>query len=66
VPAPGTLDTEGLDLSADDLAALLEVDPGLWKAQLPQVHAHFARFGDDLPQELRDQLAELEQRLEGE
>jgi len=66
VPAPGALDTEGLDLSEDALAALLEVDPELWRAQLPQVHEHFARFGDDLPQELRDQLAALERRLERE
>jgi phosphoenolpyruvate carboxykinase (GTP) len=66
VPAPGALDTEGLDLSESDLAALLEVDSELWRAQLPQVHEHFARFGDDLPRELRDQLAALEERLERE
>jgi phosphoenolpyruvate carboxykinase (GTP) len=66
VPAPESLDTEGLDLSEDELAALLEVDPALWRAQLPQVHEHFARFGDDLPQELRAQLKALERRLQGE
>jgi phosphoenolpyruvate carboxykinase (GTP) len=66
VPARDALDTQGLDLSEEQLAALLEVDPELWKAQLPQVHEHFARFGDDLPSELRDQLADLEQRLERE
>jgi phosphoenolpyruvate carboxykinase (GTP) len=66
VPAPEALDTEGLDLSAAELAALLEVDPELWKAQLPQVHAHFARFGDELPAELRHQLGELERQLERE
>jgi phosphoenolpyruvate carboxykinase (GTP) len=66
VPARDALDTRGLDLSEEQLAALLEVDPELWKAQLPQVHEHFARFGDDLPSELRDQLADLEQRLERE
>jgi phosphoenolpyruvate carboxykinase (GTP) len=66
VPAPGALDTEGLDLSESDMAALLEVDRKLWRAQLPQVHEHFARFGDDLPRELRDQLAALDERLERE
>jgi phosphoenolpyruvate carboxykinase (GTP) len=66
VPAPGALDTEGLDLSERDMAALLEVDRKLWRAQLPQVHEHFARFGDDLPRELRDQLAALDERLERE
>ena len=28
VPAAGAIDTEGLDMSAEDLASLLEVDPG--------------------------------------
>jgi phosphoenolpyruvate carboxykinase (GTP) len=64
VPAEGALDTEGLDLSADDLAQLLAVNPAAWKAQLPQVHEHFAKFGDDLPDELRAQLEALEKRLD--
>ncbi len=49
VPAAGGLDTEGLDMSADDLASLLEVDPEDWKAELPLIHEHFATFGDRLP-----------------
>jgi phosphoenolpyruvate carboxykinase (GTP) len=64
VPAQGALDTEGLDLSADDLAKLLAVDPAEWKAQLPQLQEHFAEFGDDLPDELRAQLEALEKRLD--
>ena len=39
------------------------VDPELFKQQLPQVKEHLDRFGDRLPQELRDQLASLEGRL---
>ena len=39
-------------------AELLHVEPEEWKAELPQVHEHFAKFGDDLPQALRDQLSE--------
>jgi phosphoenolpyruvate carboxykinase (GTP) len=64
VPAQGAFDTEGLDLSADDLAKLLAVDPAEWKAQLPQLQEHFAEFGDDLPDELRAQLEALEKRLD--
>jgi phosphoenolpyruvate carboxykinase (GTP) len=41
----------------------MRVDPGQWRAQLPQVHEHFAQFGDRLPQELRAQLEALEERL---
>jgi phosphoenolpyruvate carboxykinase (GTP) len=64
VPAQGAFDTEGLDLSANDLAKLLAVDPAEWKAQLPQLQEHFAEFGDDLPDELRAQLEALEKRLD--
>jgi phosphoenolpyruvate carboxykinase (GTP) len=64
VPAPGALDTEGLDLSKAQLEELLRVDPEEWRTQLPQVRQHYAGFGDSLPDELRRQLDELEQRLE--
>jgi phosphoenolpyruvate carboxykinase (GTP) len=63
VPAPGALKTDGLDLPADRVSELLDVDAGQVKAELPQVHEHFAKFGDDLPQELRAQLEALEGRL---
>jgi phosphoenolpyruvate carboxykinase (GTP) len=39
------------------------VDPEEWRAQLPQVQQHFAKFGDRLPPELREQLEALESRL---
>ncbi len=64
VPAPGALDTDGLDISAEDLHALLSVDPEDWKKELPSIREHYAIFGDRLPQALRDQLSALEQRLD--
>jgi phosphoenolpyruvate carboxykinase (GTP) len=63
VPAKGALDLTGLDLSERALDELLEVDPHLWREQLPQVREHFAQFGDRLPGELRRQLETLEARL---
>ncbi|MBX5468924.1 MAG: phosphoenolpyruvate carboxykinase (GTP) [Thermoleophilaceae bacterium] len=63
VPTQGGLDTEGLDVSAADMAELLKVDPEEWRAQLPQIREHYAQFGDRLPSELRDQLEALERRL---
>jgi phosphoenolpyruvate carboxykinase (GTP) len=63
VPTSDALDLTGLELSDDALERLLAVDPGAWAAQLPQVHAHYAQFGDTLPSELREQLAALERRL---
>jgi len=63
VPAPGDLDTEGLDLDADTLAALLSVDNDAWRTEIPQIEAHYEGIGERLPDELRDELRELEKRL---
>jgi phosphoenolpyruvate carboxykinase (GTP) len=64
LPAQGALETEGLDVSDEDMALLLKVDPEQWKAQLLQVREHLATFGDRLPAALRDQLETLERRLD--
>jgi phosphoenolpyruvate carboxykinase (GTP) len=45
------------------MAELLAVDRRGWRQQLPQMHEHYARFGDRLPPQLRAQLDALEQRL---
>ena len=63
VPAPGAIDTAGLDLAAEAMEKVLAVDPSELRAQMPQVREHLARFGDRLPQELHDQLDALEARL---
>jgi phosphoenolpyruvate carboxykinase (GTP) len=65
VPAEGQLDTDGLDVSADELAELLHVDAHLVREQLAQVKEHLARFGDRLPDELQKQLQALERRVDG-
>ncbi|HEX4107253.1 MAG TPA: phosphoenolpyruvate carboxykinase (GTP) [Solirubrobacteraceae bacterium] len=62
VPVEDGLDVSGLDVAAEDLQAVLAVDPDEWRAQLPQFQEHFARFSN-LPDELRAQLEALEKRL---
>jgi phosphoenolpyruvate carboxykinase (GTP) len=57
------IDTTGLDVSPEAMRELLEVDQKGWQQQLPQMHEHFARFGDRLPEALRAQLDALEERL---
>jgi phosphoenolpyruvate carboxykinase (GTP) len=60
----GGINTEGLDVSPETMAQLLEVDHEGWAAQLPQMKQHYATFGDKLPAELAEQLRTLEERLE--
>ncbi len=62
MPTAGAIDTEGLNVSPEDMAEVLRVDPQEWLAQLPQFREHFARF-ENLPTSLRDQLDALEARL---
>jgi phosphoenolpyruvate carboxykinase (GTP) len=64
LPTPDALPTEGLDIARGDLEELLSVDVDAWKAELPLLRAHLARFGDRLPAELREQLDGLEERLD--
>ena len=63
VPTPGAIDTDGLDLDADTLAELLRVDSTSWRAELPQIEAHYAGIGDSVPAALREQLEALDKRL---
>jgi phosphoenolpyruvate carboxykinase (GTP) len=63
LPAEGGIDTEGLDLSAEQMKELLSVDESLVRDQLPQVREHLAQFGDRLPGEIRAHLEALEERL---
>jgi phosphoenolpyruvate carboxykinase (GTP) len=56
------IDKTGLDVSEDTMAELLRVDPAEWRAQLPQLHEHYARF-ERVPEELHDQLRDLQERL---
>jgi phosphoenolpyruvate carboxykinase (GTP) len=63
VPAPGAIDTSGLDLDEGTLAGLLSVDTETWRHELPQIEDHYALIGDSIPAALREQLEALEKRL---
>jgi phosphoenolpyruvate carboxykinase (GTP) len=63
VPAPGAIITEGLDVSTADMEKLLTVDADEWRAEVPSIREHFAKFGDKLPVQLRAEVDKLEQQL---
>jgi phosphoenolpyruvate carboxykinase (GTP) len=63
VPAKGAINTDGLDVSDDDMDTLLNVDSDEWKAEVPSIRAHFATFGDKLPAALADEVDKLEEHL---
>ncbi|WP_375001203.1 phosphoenolpyruvate carboxykinase (GTP) [Aeromicrobium sp. CTD01-1L150] len=65
VPSPEAIDTDGLDLSDEQLAQALAVDVEEWQAEVPQINEWFEKFGDTLPAVLWTELDALKARLEG-
>ena len=63
VPTLDAIDRSNLDLDDATMAKILEVDPEAWRAEVPQIAAHFEFIGQQLPAELRDELNQLEKRL---
>jgi phosphoenolpyruvate carboxykinase (GTP) len=63
VPAEGSLDLDGLDITPEQIAAALKVDVDEWKAEIPQVTEWFEKFGDTLPTVLWAELDALKARL---
>ncbi len=63
-PMPGDLDLEGLEVTPEQLAELFAVEPERWLAECDLTAEYFARFGDHVPAELRQELAALRGRLQ--
>jgi phosphoenolpyruvate carboxykinase (GTP) len=66
LPHPDNLDTTGMELAPKVLEELLAVDVSSWRDEVVLIEEHYARFGDRLPPELRDQLLALDKRLAAE
>lgn len=63
LPKERDLDLSGLTLASESINELMSINPDEWKAEIPDIEAHFATFGAHLPARLRDQLGELRKRL---
>jgi phosphoenolpyruvate carboxykinase (GTP) len=63
VPAPGTLNLDGIDVPDADMAALFDVPTEPWQAEAELTEEFFAQFGDHTPAALHAQLDALKERL---
>lgn len=66
VPKQGDINTEGLDITAEDMAEILKPDLAAYKEEIDGIKAFFEKIdsvGGRMPQELKDRLATLEQAL---
>lgn len=63
VPPASELNVEGLDITPEALEGLLTVDEAAVAAELPQIEAYLATYGDALPAEITAQLDQLKAAL---
>ncbi|MCA0295491.1 MAG: phosphoenolpyruvate carboxykinase (GTP) [Actinobacteria bacterium] len=63
IPASGDLNTEGIDISEADLAALFALDPEAWSAEADLTEEYFAQFGAKVPEALKQELWNLRERI---
>ncbi len=64
MPTIDAIDTEGLDVSKEDMADLLHINKEEWLAEVASIHDGYKLYGDKLPAALAKQLDDLEQRLQ--
>jgi phosphoenolpyruvate carboxykinase (GTP) len=63
LPTDDALDLKGLGISEEHKQMLLDCDKEGWLKVIPEMKAHFAKFGNRLPKTLVRQLEALEARL---
>ncbi len=62
-PKAEDINVEGLDIDVETVKGLLNVDKELWTEETEGIGEFYKKFGDRLPEELKDELAELKIRL---
>jgi phosphoenolpyruvate carboxykinase (GTP) len=64
-PKPEDINIEGLEgeVTLDTIKELLRVDKESWREDLDSIKEFYAKIGDKLPQEMKDELAKLEKNL---
>ena len=63
VPNAEDINLTGLDFSIDTLKSILEVNKDQWTKEAEGIEEFYKKFGDKLPEELKNQLAALKARL---
>jgi len=63
VPKAEDINLNGLDFSLDQLKGILAIDKELWAAEADGIEEYYKKFGDRLPEELKNQLATLKANL---
>ncbi len=62
-PAVEEFDKEGLNISLETLKKLLAIDSKAWKEEVKELEEYFKIFGDKMPNALKEELKQLNERL---
>jgi phosphoenolpyruvate carboxykinase (GTP) len=63
LPDKGSLDISNLNIDAETIDELLDVNLNEWKKEVKDIRQFYKIFGDDLPEELMYELNALEKKL---
>ena len=63
VPTIDSLDLSGLDLDDETMGKILEVDNEAWRDEVELIRGHYEFIGERLPEEMANELSDLEKRL---
>jgi phosphoenolpyruvate carboxykinase (GTP) len=63
VPTPDALNLEGLDVTPQTMKELMYLNEDDWKKELTEIKPLFEKFGDRLPQAMKEELKGLAKRL---
>jgi len=63
MPTKGSMDLEGLKIDGSAMDELLRVDRDAWTKEVDSINEHFAKFGDRLPQGMKEEVQNLRTRL---
>ena len=66
VPTPNAITLDGLNISRETMHELLRVDAADWAKEHSETGEFFKKFGDRLPQEIREEHNRLGERLQRE
>ena len=63
LPKPEDINIDALDIDMDTLKEILTVDKAIWKDELKGIKEFFDKFGNKLPEGIKEQYNNLEARL---
>jgi phosphoenolpyruvate carboxykinase (GTP) len=63
IPYPGQIQLEGSSVTEEKMTELFAIDKSSWMVEADLTETYFNKFGDRVPPQLKEQLANMRNRL---